>query len=217
MRVVVTRPRDQAEPVAAALRAAGFEPVVCPLIEIEPIDEDPIDVRGYDWVVVTSANGAAELARRRRGEPTRLAAVGDATAAALAEHGIPAEFVPSVASQDGLLAEFPQPPGRVLFVGAEGARTLLAERLPADFRAVYRTVESLPAQAPAGDLVLLASPSAAHAWAKLGSPLPAVSIGPQTTAEARGAGIEVVAEAKTPDTRGLVDSAAAWRDASSRS
>jgi len=217
MRVVVTRPRDQAEPVAAALRAAGFEPVVCPLIEIEPIDEDPIDVRGYDWVVVTSANGAAELARRRRGEPTRLAAVGDATAAALAEHGIPAEFVPSVASQDGLLAEFPQPPGRVLFVGAEGARTLLAERLPADFRAVYRTVESLPAQAPAGDLVLLASPSAAHAWAKLGSPLPAVTIGPQTTAEARGAGIEVVAEAKTPDTRGLVDSAAAWRDASSRS
>jgi len=217
MRVVVTRPRDQAEPVAAALRAAGFEPVVCPLIEIEPIDEDPIDVRGYDWVVVTSANGAAELARRRRGEPTRLAAVGDATAAALAEHGIPAEFVPSVASQDGLLAEFPQPPGRVLFVGAEGARTLLAERLPADFRAVYRTVESLPAQAPAGDLVLLASPSAAHAWAKLGSPLPAVSIGPQTTAAARGAGIEVVAEAKTPDTSGLVDSAAAWRDASSRS
>jgi len=217
MRVVVTRPRDQAEPVAAALRAAGFEPVVCPLIEIEPIDEDPIDVRGYDWVVVTSANGAAELARRRRGEPTRLAAVGDATAAALAEHGIPAEFVPSVASQDGLLAEFPQPPGRVLFVGAEGARTLLAERLPADFRAVYRTVESLPAQAPAGDLVLLASPSAAHAWAKLGSPLPAVTNGPQTTAEARGAGIEVVAEAKTPDTRGLVDSAAAWRDASSRS
>jgi len=217
MRVVVTRPRDQAEPVAAALRAAGFEPVVCPLIEIEPIDEDPIDVRGYDWVVVTSANGAAELARRRRGEPTRLAAVGDATAAALAEHGIPAEFVPSVASQDGLLAEFPRPAGRVLFVGAEGARTLLAERLPADFRAVYRTVESLPAQAPAGDLVLLASPSAAQAWAKLGSPLPAVTIGPQTTAEARGAGIEVVAEAKTPDTRGLVDSAAAWRDASSRS
>jgi len=217
MRVVVTRPRDQAEPVAAALRAAGFEPVVCPLIEIEPIDEDPIDVRGYDWVVVTSANGAAELARRRRGEPARLAAVGDATAAALAEHGIPAEFVPSVASQDGLLAEFPQPPGRVLFVGAEGARTLLAERLPADFRAVYRTVESLPAQAPAGDLVLLASPSAAQAWAKLGSPLPAVTIGPQTTAAARGAGIEVVAEAKTPDTRGLVDSAAAWRDASSRS
>ena len=217
MRVVVTRPRDQAEPVAAALRAAGFEPVVCPLIEIEPIDEDPIDVRGYDWVVVTSANGAAELARRRRGEPRRLAAVGDATAAALAEHGIPAEFVPSVASQDGLLAEFPRPAGRVLFVGAEGARTLLAERLPADFRAVYRTVESLPAQAPAGDLVLLASPSAAQAWAKLGSPLPAVTIGPQTTAEARGAGIEVVAEAKTPDTRGLVDSAAAWRDASSRS
>ena len=217
MRAVVTRSRDQAEPVVAALRAAGFEPVVCPLIEIEPVDDGPIDVHGYDWIVVTSVNGAAELARRRNGQPARVAAVGDATAAALADHGIVADFVPSVASQDGLLAEFPQPAGRVLFVGAEGARSLLAEQLPADFRAVYRTVESLPAQMPDGDLVLLASPSAAQAWAKLGSPLPAITIGPQTTAAARATGIEVVAEAKTQDIRGLVDSAAAWRDGSSRS
>lgn len=217
MRAVVTRPREQAAPVVAALRAAGFEPVVCPLLEIEPIDDGAIDVNGYDWVVVTSANGAAELARRRTGEAPRIAAVGDVTAAALAEHGISADFVPSVASQDGLLAEFPQPAGRVLFVGAEGARSLLAEQLPADFRAVYRTVESPPAEPPDGDLVLLASPSAAHVWAKLASPLPAITIGPQTTAAARAGGIEVVAEARTQDTRGLVDSAAAWRDDSSRS
>lgn len=217
MRAVVTRPRDQAAPVVSALRAAGFEPVVCPLLEIEPIDDGPIDVDGYDWVVVTSANGAAELARRRTGKTACIAAVGDVTAAALAEYGITADFVPSVASQDGLLAEFPQPAGRVLFVGAEGARTLLAEQLPADFRAVYRTVESPPARPPDGDLVLLASPSAAHVWAKLASPLPAVTIGPQTTAAARAGGIEVVAEAKTQDTRGLVDSAAAWRDDSSLS
>ena len=217
MRAVVTRPRDQAAPVVSALRAAGFEPVVCPLLEIEPIDDGPIDVDGYDWVVVTSANGAAELARRRTGKAARIAAVGEVTAAALAEYGITADFVPSVASQDGLLAEFPQPAGRVLFVGAEGARTLLAEQLPADFRAVYRTVESAPARPPDGDLVLLASPSAAQAWAKLASPLPAVTIGPQTSAAARAGGIEVVAEAKTQDTRGLVDSAAAWRDDSSRS
>jgi uroporphyrinogen-III synthase len=217
MRAIVTRPRDQAAPLAAALRAAGFEPVVCPVIEIESIDDGPIDVHGYDWVVVTSVNGAAELAHRRQGDPVRVAAIGDATAAALEQHGIAVDFVPSVASQEGLIAEFPQPAGRVVFVGAEGARRLLAEQLPADFRAAYRTVESVPAESPSGDVVLLASPSAARAWAKVGSQLPAVTIGPQTTAAAQAAGIEVVAEAQTPDTRGLVDSAAAWRDASSRS
>jgi uroporphyrinogen-III synthase len=217
MRAIVTRPHDQVAPLAAALRAAGFEPVVCPLIEIESIDDGPIDVRDYDWVVVTSVNGAAELARRRQGDRARVAAIGDATAAALEQHGIAVDFVPSVASQEGLIAEFPQPAGRVVFVGAEGARRLLAEQLPADFRAAYRTVESVPAESPSGDVVLLASPSAARAWAKVGFQLPAVTIGPQTTAAAQAACVKVVAEAQTPDTRGLVDSAAAWRDASSRS
>jgi uroporphyrinogen-III synthase len=215
MRVVVTRPREQAEPLAEALRAQGFEPVLCPLIETQPIEDGPIDVDGYDWIVVTSTNGAVELARRQTGRLGKVAAVGEPTAAALSERGIRVDFVPTDASQEGLLAELPQPVGRALFVGAEGARTLLAERLPAEFRAVYRTIELTPS-VPEGDLVLLASPSAARAWARLGSPLPAISIGPQTTAAARAAGLDVVAEAKARDADGLVDSAAAWR-ASSRS
>ena len=215
MRVIVTRPRAQAQELVEALLGAGFEPVLCPLIEIEPIDDGPIEVGGYDWVIVTSANGAAELARRRIGALPRIAAVGEATAAALAEHGLEASFVPSVSSQEGLLAELPRPVGRALFVGAAGARRLIADELPADFRAVYRTVELTP-NAPVGDLVLLASPSAARAWSKVGPPLPAVTIGPQTTEAARLAGLDVVAEAKTQDVAALVDSAAAWR-ASSRS
>lgn len=213
MRVIVTRSRQQARPLVAALRARGFEPVLCPLIETEPIGDGPIEVQGYDWIIVTSANGAAELGRRHTGRLPRVAAVGDATAAALAECGIGVDFVPSEASQEGLLAEFPQPVGRALFVGAESARTLLAERLPADFRAVYRTTELTP-EIPTGELVLLASASAARAWARLGSPLPVISIGPQTTAAARAGGLDVVAEAKTRDADGLVDSAAAWRDSS---
>jgi len=217
MRVIVTRPRAQAEPLATELRARGFEPVLCPLIEAETIGDGPIDFAGYDWVIVTSANGAAELARRRRGELPRVAAVGEATASALAEHGIAADFLPAVASQEGLLTEFPRPVGRALFLAAEGARRLLAEQLPADFRAVYRTVDlPTPQPLPDGELVLLTSPSTARAWAKLGSALPAVTIGPQTTAAARDAGLDVVAEARTQDVEGLVDSAAAWR-ASSRS
>ncbi len=215
MRVIVTRPQAQAEPLLNALRAQGFEPVVCPVIETEAIDDGPIDVTGYDWVIVTSTNGAAELGARHTGELPRVAAIGETTAAALAQHGIAVDFVPSLASQEGLLAELPRPVGRALFVGAERARRLLAEELPAVFRAVYRTVELAPSP-PDGDLVLLASPSAAQAWGKLGSTLPAITIGPQTTAAAVDAGLTVVAEAVTPDVASLVDSAALWR-ASSRS
>jgi uroporphyrinogen-III synthase len=213
MRAIVTRSRDRAGPLADALRARGFEPVLCPLIETEPIDDGPIEVEGYDWVIVTSANGASELARRHAGRLPKVAAVGEATAATLSTHGIQVDFVPADASQEGLLAEFPRPIGRALFVGAEGARTLLAERLPAVFRAAYRTRELSPG-VPCADLVVLASASAARAWARLGSSLPAISIGPQTTAAARAAGIDVVGEAETRDVDGLVDSAAAWRDSS---
>jgi uroporphyrinogen-III synthase len=210
MRVIVTRPQAQAEPLLSALRAQGFEPIACPVIATEPIDDGPIDVTGYDWVIVTSANGAAELGARHIGVLPRVAAVGELTAAALEAQGIAVELVPTLASQEGLLAELPRPVGKALFVGAEGARRLLADELPADFRAVYRTVELMPVP-PDGDLVLLASPSAAAAWAKLGSVLPAITIGPQTTAAALDAGLTVVAEADTQNVTGLVDSAAAWR------
>jgi uroporphyrinogen-III synthase len=215
-RVIVTRPSRQAEPLMAALRERDFEPVPCPLIQIDPIDDGPIDVDDYDWIIVTSANGAAELARRRAGDLPRVAAVGESTAAALREHGIGADFVPSITSQEGLVAELPRPVGRALFVGAEGARRYLADHLPADFRPVYRTVETSVDEAPEGDIVLLASPSAARAWAKLGSAAAVITIGPQTSAAARRAGLRVAAEARTQDVEGLVDSAAAWR-ASSRS
>ena len=210
MRVIVTRPQAQAEPLLNALRAQGFEPIASPVLATEPIDDGPIDVTAYDLVIVTSANGAAELGARHSGALPRVAAVGDLTAAALEEKGIAVEFVPTLASQEGLLAELPRPTGKALFVGAEGARRLLADELPADFRAVYRTVELAPAP-PDGDLVLLASPSAAAAWAKLGSTLPAITIGPQTTAAALDAGLTVVAEADTQNVAGLVDSTAAWR------
>jgi uroporphyrinogen-III synthase len=214
MRVIVTRPRAQAEPLAAALRERGFEPVLCPLIETVPIDDGPVEVGGYDWIVVTSANGAAQLARRHLGYLPRVAAVGAATAQVLAEYGIEVDFVPRDASEAGLVAELPRPHGRILFVGADGTGELLQSELDADARYVYRTRELEPESPPAGDLVLLASGSAARAWAKLGVDLPAISIGRRTTAAALAVGTEVVGEARTPDVQGLVDCAAAWRDSS---
>jgi uroporphyrinogen-III synthase len=214
VRVIVTRSADRAAQLVAALERTGFDVDVCPLIETVPIDDGPIEVAGYDWIVVTSSAGAQELALRHRGSLPQVAAVGTATAETLADHGIPVDFVPSVASQEGLVAEFPRPAGRVLFVGAEAAGDLLESTLGADVRAVYRTRPLRPSRQPRGDVVILASGSAARAWAELGLEHPAISIGRVTTAAALAAGVEVVCEARTPDVQGLVDCATAWRDSS---
>jgi uroporphyrinogen-III synthase len=204
VRVVVTRPREQAVPLVERLEALGHEVVLCPLIEVEPLGDAPIDVTAYDWVIVTSANGARELARRRRGKPKSLAAIGPGTAAALRERGLAPDLVPAVATQEGLAAELPRPAGRVLLAAAEDARSFLADELDADFVPLYRTRMLEPSEPPAGDLVVLASASAARAFGGLAVGLPAVSIGPETTGAAREAGIRVVAEADPHTLDGLV-------------
>jgi uroporphyrinogen III methyltransferase/synthase len=202
LRIVVTRAESQADPLVARLEALGHEVVRCPLIRIEPLNDEPVDPSGYDWVVVTSPNGAAELARRLSAPPAGIAAIGPGTAEALAAHGLRADLVPRVATQEGLLAELP--PGRVLLAAAEGARRLLGEERDADFVPLYRTVELQP-PAPSGDLVLLASPSAVRAFAATGARIPAVAMGPQTAAEAVAQGLELVAVAESHDVEGLLE------------
>jgi uroporphyrinogen-III synthase len=191
MRVVVTR-----DDVAARVEALGHEAVLCELIRIEPLGDDAIDATGYDWLVVTSANGAHELGRRGV-SANRIAAIGPATAAALSEHGLHADLVPTTHTQEGLREELS---GRLLLAAAEGARR---DVLDADFIALYRTVE-LP-QEPDGDVALLMSGSAARA---LRTRIPIVAIGPQTAAEARAAGLEVVAVAREHTVDGLVEALA---------
>jgi len=200
VKIVVTRPRGQEGELVARLEALGHEVEVCPLVAVEPLGDEPVEVGGYDWVIVTSVNGARELRRRMTGVPARVAAIGSATAAAFGG----ADLVPRVSTQEGLLAELPRPAGRVLFAGAEGARRLLADELGAELVPLYRTLELEPEQMPAGELVVLASPSAARAFARTGAAIPVVSIGPETTAAARAAAIEVVGEAATHDLDGLV-------------
>src|SRR5207302_9795250 len=106
MRVVVTR-----EDLAERITELGHEPVFCPLIRIEPLGDDPIDPSAYDWVVVTSRNGAHELARRLFGTPKHLAAIGSGTAEALRERGLQPELVPRVSTEEGPPAALPE--GRV--------------------------------------------------------------------------------------------------------
>lgn len=203
MRIVVTRAAAQAEPLAARLEALGHEVVRCPLIRIEPLGGDPLDPAGYDWVVVTSPNGAAELARRLTGPPAHLAAIGSGTAEALRSLGLRVDLVPAVSTQEGLLAELP--PGRVLLAAAEGARRLLVDDRDADFVPLYRTVELRPETPPDGDLALLASASAARAFAATGARVPVIAIGPQTAAAARELGLDVAGVAETHDVEGLLD------------
>jgi uroporphyrinogen-III synthase len=198
---VLTRPKGRNDRLAVRLRGLGFQVLEEPLIEIEPIETGLVDVGRYDWVVLTSATGARELRARAVGTPRRVAAIGRATAEAW---GAPVDLVPEVASQEGLLAALARPPGRVLFAGAEGARRLLVDELGAEFIALYRTRSRRPAGRLRGDLVVLASASAARSYAQLELDLPTVTIGPETTAAARALGVEVLAEAKTPDVDGLV-------------
>jgi uroporphyrinogen-III synthase len=199
-RIVITRPPDRAGLLAGRLRELGHEVILCPLIATISLSDGPIDVAGYDWVVVTSVRGARELRRRARGPMPRVAAIGRATAAAMGH----ADLVPRVATQEGLLAEFPKAPGRVLFAAAEGARRLISDTLGGDFVALYRTRELDIGALPECDLVVVASASAARALARIDRTVPVVSIGPQTTRAAVDRGLVVVAEAENHDLEGLV-------------
>lgn len=191
MRVAVTR-----DDVAARVEALGHDAVLCELIRVEPLGEGPIDASGYDWLVVTSANGADELGRRGV-TASKIAAIGPATAAALRRHGLRVDLVARTHTQEGLRDELT---GRLLLAAAEGARR---DVLDADFVPLYRTIEQ-PQEVEA-DVALLMSGSAARA---LRSNIPVVAIGPQTAAEARAAGHEVVAVAREHTVDGLVEALA---------
>jgi len=193
MRVLVTR-----EELAARVESLGHDPVFCELIRVEPLGDQPVDARAYDWLVVTSRNGAHELARRGV-TANRIAAIGPATAEALESHGLHVDLVAATHTQEGLRDELPG--GSLLLAAAEGARR---DVLEADFLPLYRTIELRP-DVPDADVALLMSGSAARALSATGARLPVVAIGPRTAAEARAAGLEVIAVATTHDREGLVE------------
>jgi uroporphyrinogen III methyltransferase/synthase len=209
MKVIVTRPRAQSKPLVAAIERLGFEAVECPLIEIVRTSDEPIDCAGYEWAVITSPNGADEVARRVRNLPPNVAAVGPGTAETLRGHGIEPAFVATVSTADGLAAEFPKPEGRVVYLAAENSRRGPIDALGADFVPLYSTVLLQP-DPPVGDVVVLASGSAARAYAVVGGEAPAISIGPETTKVAESVGLLVAIEATTHDLDGLVEAIAEY-------
>src|SRR5262249_47864661 len=128
---------------------------------------------------------------------------GPGTAAALRSHGIDPSFTPTISTADQLAAEFPQHEGGVVYLAAEDARREPIDALGADFVPLYRTVSLTPVL-PHGDVVVLASGSAARAYASLGGAEPVISIGPETTRVAQSAGLTVALEAGSHDLDGLV-------------
>jgi len=87
MRILVTRPIEDAERTAAALRARGHEPILSPLMEIRVIDGPEISLDGVQAILATSANGARSLARRTARRDVPVFAVGPQTTLAARASG----------------------------------------------------------------------------------------------------------------------------------
>jgi uroporphyrinogen-III synthase len=80
MRILVTRPREDAERLAEQLEAKGHAIVIEPIFTIEPMPDTPLDLDGVQALLLTSANGARAFGMRSPRRDLRVFAVGDATA-----------------------------------------------------------------------------------------------------------------------------------------
>jgi uroporphyrinogen-III synthase len=82
MRVLVTRPREDADALADSLRAEGVESLVAPLLTIRVLPQATFDLAGVQALLFTSANGVRAFARLSSARTLPAFAVGDATARA---------------------------------------------------------------------------------------------------------------------------------------
>ena len=90
MRLLVTRPEPDATRQAEILAARGHEPIVAPLLLIEPVTDVPLELDGVQGLIVTSRNVFRTLASHPGLAAARslpLFAVGEATASAATELG----------------------------------------------------------------------------------------------------------------------------------
>lgn len=233
-RVLVTRTRRQASQLSNALRQQGAAPLEVPVITVaEPADggdalrRAAADAPGYEWIVLTSPNGAERFVRCLRDArdlgSARLAVIGPGTAAVLRDHHVVADLLPERYVAEGLLEAFPEPStagtARVLLARAAEARDVLPDGLRAmgwqvDVVEAYRTLPVEPTTqeravvASAHAVTFTSSSTVTNFVAAFGldavPPLVAC-IGPVTAATALDLGVEpqVVAPMHTID--GLVE------------
>lgn len=242
-RVLLTRTRTQASEMARCLVREGAEPIEFPTIEIEarPSAATAAAVADlaagrYDWTILTSANGVDQLfgALDQAGYDSRafggvqVAAIGQATAEALARRGIRADVVPARYVAEELLsalAVHPLEGARVLLARADGARTVLPQGLRRRGAAVDDVVfyvsrrpatadSAVIARLEAGeiDIATFTASSTVHGCidllngrTELLERLFVACIGPVTAATARGLGLRVDVVSEDHTIPGLVN------------
>ena len=143
-RVLITRPRAQAEGFARALKAAGAEPIFFPVIEIIPPDDYlALDfairsLEQFDWLVFTSVHGVEAFFKRfealgieRIPAGLRVAAVGSRTARFLSKHGLCTDQIPNEYIAEAMLPDFGKNiyGKRFLLPQSNLARTVLANEI----------------------------------------------------------------------------------------
>ena len=228
--VVVTRAAAQAGRLSGKLRAAGAEVLEVPTIRIDDpadggvaLDDAIAGVAAYDWVVLTSVNGAERFcARLRDGRDlagVRLAAIGPGTAAALTDQHLQVDLLPERYVAESLLESFSPPAegerGRVLLPRAAVARDVLPEGLAelgwqVDVVETYRTLPRHPstaeldAIATADAITFTSASSVQHFVTAAGAaaaPPAVAAIGPITASRAEELGVAVteVADPHTLD------------------
>jgi uroporphyrinogen-III synthase/uroporphyrinogen III methyltransferase/synthase len=235
-RVLVTRAAHQAGKLSLGLRALGIEPVEVPVLEIQPpADFGPLDralrsLDTYDWLILTSANTVRSISWSSfldKIATLKVAAVGEVTAAAARNAGLPVALVPETYVAEALVESMAdQVAGRrILLARAAIARDVIPDALrtagaTVDVVDAYRNV--MPDAAPellrkalaAGiDAATFTSSSSvthlsdAARAAGIAFPfagVPAVSIGPVTSQTLRELGWEPAAEASLSDVPGLI-------------
>lgn len=144
-RVLITRPREQAQGLERRVRDAGGVPVCVPAIDILPL-ADPAPFRAlaarlaeFDLAVFVSRNAVRRALDLLGGTPwpvrLKVAAVGQGSRAELEERGFAQVIAPAAQSDSEALLALPElaaPRGRriVIFRG-EGGRELLGQELAA--------------------------------------------------------------------------------------
>jgi uroporphyrinogen III methyltransferase/synthase len=236
-RILVTRSWEQASELSCLLAEQGAEPIDFPVIQILPTEDNtPLDealVLPHDWVIFTSADGVKAVWDRlqvagrdaRAFAGVRLCAIGPATAAELAAHGLHADFVPAGHVAEAIVAGIGGVAGqRILLPRADIAQEALAQGLRqkgafVDEVVVYRTAiasdpmsNEIRAMLQDGkiDAIVFTSSSTVREFLKskvqsLKSRVPIVAcIGPVTMRTARDLGLRVDVVAKEHTVKGLV-------------
>ncbi|HEU4511569.1 MAG TPA: uroporphyrinogen-III synthase [Nocardioidaceae bacterium] len=180
-RVLVPRTKEQAGTLSARLRGYGAVPEEVPTISVEPPrNPQQMDkaVRGlvegrYEWIAFTSVNAVRAVREKfdeygldaRAFSGLKIAAVGDKTAAAIADWGLRADLVPTgEQSARGLLEDWPpydevlDPINRVFLPRADIATETLVAGLvelgwEVDDVTAYRTVRATPPPAPTREAI----------------------------------------------------------------